>query len=88
MTGSRPTDDERDIVVLRIAAVWKEHFDQQSSSLAGVLRPCESVPRPSRWGDALRAAAALEIARWVTNVADAPMRRLYESSPQSQAAVQ
>lgn len=87
MTGSAPSDGSN-IVVLRIAAVWKEHFDQQSAALAGMVRPWESAPRPSRWDEAFRAPAALEIARWVTNLGEAPMRRLYESSLRSQAAVQ
>ena len=78
MTASAPGSDTA--LVLSVAAVWKCYFDQQSTGLASAMRPWEISPGPSRLWEPLRDAAALGIARFLTDVAGGPFDRLYESS--------
>jgi hypothetical protein len=67
-------------LVLSISAVWKRHFDQQSTMFASASRPWELSPGPSRMWGPYREAAALGMAMWLTDVAGASFARLYASS--------
>ncbi len=69
-----------DALILSIAAVWKRYFDQQSATLASVMRPWEAGAGPSRQGEPYREAAAIIIARLLARVARAPFDQLYRSA--------
>ena len=67
-------------LALSVFAVWKRHFDQQSTMFATAMRPSELSPGPSRMWEPYREAAALGMAMWLTDVAGASFARLYASS--------
>ncbi len=67
-------------LVLSISAVWKRHFDQQSTMFASAMRPRELSPGPSRMWESYREVAALGMAMWLTDAAGASFARLYASS--------